>query len=205
MPLNFLLFSGQKKRRPDRPEKQKKIILIKNKKIPYTLKRSYRARHLSISINSAGKISATLPNSISLSKLEGFMQSRSNWIQRTVSRVTRTPPSLLEQGTRDQFLKSKSVARRLVLAKIRHFNKYYQFQINRVFIRDQKSRWGSCSAKKNLNFNWRVVFLGQKHLDYLIVHELCHLEQLNHSPKFWQLVAKTIPQFKQTRKEMRQL
>ena len=65
----------------------------------------------------------------------------------------------------------------------------------RVAIRDQKSRWGSCSRKGNLNFNWKLVMAPPQALDYVVVHELCHLHEFNHSPRFWALVESQLPDY----------
>ena len=94
-------------------------------------------------------------------------------------------------------------ARALAHARLEHFNRFYGFTYERVFIRSQKTRWGACSAKGNLGFNFRIAYLPAYLADYVIVHELCHLEQFNHSPAFWELVARTIPDHKARRTELR--
>ena len=68
-------------------------------------------------------------------------------------------------------------------------------QFGRVAIRDQKSRWGSCSAKKNLNFNWKLIMAPEEALRYVVIHELCHLIEFNHSARFWSLVGKQMPEY----------
>jgi len=95
------------------------------------------------------------------------------------------------------------MAKIFVLEKIKHFNNFYKFKINKVFIKNQKSRWGSCSSKGNLNFNYKIIYLRPELADYLIVHELCHLGELNHSKKFWALVEKTIPNYVKINKELK--
>jgi predicted metal-dependent hydrolase len=104
-----------------------------------------------------------------------------------------------------EYQKYKEQAREIVLARLAHFNIHYQFSIGRIAIRNQKSRWGSCSKKGNLNFNYRIVFLPPEGQNYLIVHELCHLGQFNHSAAFWSLVAQTIPNYKTARLTLRHL
>lgn len=74
-------------------------------------------------------------------------------------------------------------------------NARYGFTYGRVTIKEQKSRWGSCSRKGNLNFNWRLLLAPPPVLDYVVIHELCHLKELNHSPRFWRLVAQTCPDY----------
>ena len=94
-------------------------------------------------------------------------------------------------------------AKVLILDRIKHYNSFYGFKINRIAIKNQKTRWGSCSSKGNLNFNYKIIFLRKELADYLIVHELCHLGQLNHSKKFWDLVEKTIPNFVELNKKLK--
>lgn len=104
---------------------------------------------------------------------------------------------------RSHYKRHKEVARKLVHRKLRYWNSFYGFQYNRVAIRSQKTRWGSCSDKGNLNFNYKILFLPEELQDYLIVHELCHLEELNHSQQFWEKVGETIPNYKVLRKKLR--
>lgn len=104
---------------------------------------------------------------------------------------------------RREYLTQKELARSLVKDRIRHFNHYYKFSVGRISIRNQRSRWGSCSKKGNLNFNYRIVLLPPQVADYIIVHELCHLGEFNHSKRFWNLVAKTIPDYAAMRKQLR--
>lgn len=73
-------------------------------------------------------------------------------------------------------------------------------EFGRVAIRDQKSRWGSCSAKHNLNFNWKLIMAPPEALDYVVIHELCHLIEFNHSPRFWRLVEGQMPEYEAWKK-----
>ena len=98
---------------------------------------------------------------------------------------------------------NKEYARSFVKSRIEHFNGFYGFKINRIAIRNQRSRWGSCSKKSNLNFNYKILFLKPELADYLLVHELCHLGEFNHSKRFWALVEKTIPDYAKINKELR--
>lgn len=90
----------------------------------------------------------------------------------------------------------KARAKKIIQERLRHFNQEYSFVFERVAVKDLRSRWGSCSSKKNLNFHYKLLFLPVELLDYVVVHELCHLVEMNHSYKFWQLVGKTIPDYK---------
>ena len=77
-------------------------------------------------------------------------------------------------------------------------------QPGRVTIREQKTRWGSCSSKNNLNFNWKLIMAPPPALDYVVIHELCHLHEFNHSPRFWQLVAAQMPEYESWKKWLKQ-
>ena len=105
---------------------------------------------------------------------------------------------------RVRFTKAKrELARMFVKERIDYFNQFYHFKVRRIAIKNQKTRWGSCSAKGNLNFNYKIIYLPKELADYLIVHELCHLGQLNHSKKFWALVSKTIPNYQRSNKVLK--
>lgn len=100
-------------------------------------------------------------------------------------------------------VKKREQARRLVENRLGYFNKFYNFKINRVAIKNTSSRWGSCSSLGNLNFNYKIIYLRPELADYLIVHELCHLGELNHSKKFWALVGQTTPNYVEINRELR--
>lgn len=89
--------------------------------------------------------------------------------------------------------------------RLEHFGQLYNLTYNRVAIRNTRSRWGSCSSKKNLNFNYRILFLPPELQDYLIVHELCHLQEMNHAKQFWDLVALQCPDYTLRVQELREM
>jgi predicted metal-dependent hydrolase len=82
--------------------------------------------------------------------------------------------------------------------KVDYWNdKYFQEAINTIRLKNSQSNWGSCSSKKNLNFSTRLLFANEVAIDYVIVHELAHLKELNHSPKFWKIVADVMPNYQE--------
>ena len=93
---------------------------------------------------------------------------------------------------------------RRALERIRARLAYYAPRIGvtpgRIAIRDQKTRWGSCSSKGNLNFNWKLIMAPPRCLDYVVIHELCHLAVFNHSPRFWAMVAAQMPDYEPWKK-----
>ncbi len=102
-----------------------------------------------------------------------------------------------------RYREHKEAARALVHTRLMALNAHYGFTYNRVAIRDQRSRWGSCSQRRNLNFNYRLLFLPSHLVDYVIVHELCHLKEFNHGASFWALVAERCPEHQRARRELR--
>lgn len=91
----------------------------------------------------------------------------------------------------------KEAARQLIHTRLAHFNTHYHLTYKRVALRNQRRSWGSCTSLGNLNFSYKILFLPPELADYIIVHELCHLKELNHSERFWSLVAETIPDYKE--------
>ncbi|MDH4248896.1 MAG: M48 family metallopeptidase [Deltaproteobacteria bacterium] len=89
----------------------------------------------------------------------------------------------------------KSIARKDIPSRVQYFQDHLALTPRRVSVREQKRRWGSCSSKGSLNFNWRLVLAPPEVMDYVIVHELCHLRELNHSPRFWAQVGAVLPNY----------
>lgn len=85
-----------------------------------------------------------------------------------------------------------------------HWSRAMGLSFNRIAIKDQRSLWGSCSAQGNLNFNWRVVMAPPEVLDYLVIHELAHLREMNHSRSFWREVASYCPDFRERRRWLKE-
>ena len=111
----------------------------------------------------------------------------------------------MRRGTKKHYDIHREAVRALVLRRLAHYNRLYGYEYNKVFIRNTRSRWGSCSSRRNLNFNYRLALLPAELCDYVIVHELCHLEQFNHSAEFWALVARAVPDYAARRRALRQV
>ena len=98
------------------------------------------------------------------------------------------------------FLKEKALE--YIPNRVAEISQKHGFKFNSVKIKNLSSRWGSCSSKKNLSFNLKLMYFNHKVIDYVIVHELCHLKVMNHSAKFWKLVEEIIPNYRKYRSEL---
>lgn len=117
--------------------------------------------------------------------------------------ATSSTSHIFHTRNRVYFKKYKEIARAFVADRLMFFNTHYKYVYRRVSIRNQVSRWGSCSSKGNLNFNYKIIFLPKECADYIIVHELCHLKEMNHGPGFWNLVAEVVPEYKKIEQTLR--
>ncbi|PIT87369.1 MAG: hypothetical protein COU31_03400 [Candidatus Magasanikbacteria bacterium CG10_big_fil_rev_8_21_14_0_10_40_10] len=113
--------------------------------------------------------------------------------------------SNLPRRHRLAYLKYKEQARVLVKIALEKYNLHYKLPYNQVRIKNCKTRWGSASKKGNLNFSYRLVYLPAHLAEYIVVHELCHLRQFNHSRNFWDLVSQTMPDYKELRKQLKKI
>lgn len=117
------------------------------------------------------------------------------WVRRKKKVAKKKSPKI--------YLDNKEKARALILERLDYFNKFYDFTWHRISIKNTKRRWGSCSRKGNLNFCYKVALILPELADYIVVHELCHLGQFNHSKDFWGLVARTVPNYKVARTRLK--
>lgn len=181
-------------------------IKIGRKEINYLLKESKRARRVRLCIFHGGAVTVTMPQGFSLEKVEKFIFEKTEWILEKIKIMEKKDynPVFHKFGKRE-YQKHKKQALALVKDKIEELNRTYKFSYNRISIRNSRSRWGSCSAKGNLNFSYKIIFLPEDFQNYIIVHELCHLGEFNHSKKFWNLVEKTIPDYREIRRKIRKI
>ncbi|MDP3794971.1 MAG: M48 family metallopeptidase [bacterium] len=175
-----------------------------NGRITYAVRRSSRARLLRLTVYRDGRVVVTLPQRLGARHAERFIREKAAWVLAKVTHVKTQKPRYLFRGGIRQYLRHKTWALALVRARLAFFNAHYGFAYGRVMVRNQRTRWGSCSKERNLSFNWRIVFLPQALQDYLVVHELCHLAALDHSARFWALVAEKIPNYGLLRRDLKQ-
>ena len=177
-----------------------KTLTFPETEIPIQLSKK-SVKRISIRVTSR-VVHVNVPRFLPYALAAQFVESEKPWILKTIKTQHKTQRWLPASA---DYKKDKQAARQLVHNKLAQWNTNYKFSWGRVAIRDQASRWGSCSSKGNLNFNWRIVHLPDHLQDYLIVHELCHLQYPNHSKQFWELVERAIPAYKISRKELKSL
>ncbi|OIO30827.1 hypothetical protein AUJ77_01625 [Candidatus Nomurabacteria bacterium CG1_02_43_90] len=172
-------------------------------KITYTYKKSKRAKRVRLAVFGDGSVMVTSPFGVEFSIIEKFIADKKQWISDKITFFKHTDRKAFRIFSRKDYLENKDRALTLVTDRVRFYNQTLGYSFNKIFIKNQKTRWGSCSSKKNLSLNYKIVFLSQKHQDYIIVHEMCHLKEFNHSKKFWALVEETLPDYLETKKELR--
>ncbi len=184
-------------------ETMKKEIELLDKKISYLFNPSRRAKKIRLTVKSDGNLMVSAPFRLDENRVRDFMKIKSKWITDKLN-YFREHPGIILSADKEAVVEHKRAALKLVHSRLEYFNKIYQFRYAKVAIRNQITRWGSCSKNGHLSFNNKVVLLSERHADYIVVHELCHLGQLNHSQNFWNLVAKTVPDYKKIKKELKQ-
>jgi len=154
------------------------------------LKRSRRAKHINITVRPFKGVRVAVPLGVSYARAEAIARSRADWIKRHIKRmraVEKEAAELRKSGPVD-----RESARRQLVSRLETLAKRHGFQYNRVFIRNQKTRWGSCSAKNNINLNLNLVRLPEDLVDYILLHELVHTRVKNHSQRFWETLEKVV-------------
>lgn len=170
----------------------------------YFLKRSGRYRHIRLSVSAGGKVSVTAPKMVSESAIESFLESKAGWLREKVEYFKKiSEPKISMAEEKKLFEEYRVRARERAEAKVKQWNERFGFVFNKISIRNSRSRWGSCSSKGTLCFNYKIAFLPEHLADYLVVHELCHLKEQNHSERFWSLVFEMVPDYALWRKELR--
>ena len=181
----------------------KKSIKLYQKNIDYTLKVSKKAKRMRVAIYCDGSCVVTIPRTIPETIVEKFLIKKSKWVFDKIEYFSNFKGYYSKVGNKKDYLKYKDEALKLAERRIEYFNQFYGYNWNKITIKNQKTRWGSCSKKGNLNFNYKIALLPANMADYIIVHELCHLGEFNHSRKFWNLITKTIPDYIEIRNKLK--
>lgn len=182
---------------------KKNQIEINKRKISYVVKNSRRSKRMRLTISCDGGVEITAPYFFNENLIEKFIFEKAKWILSKLDYFKKQDFIFIKANGKNEFLKYKEAAEILVKERIKYFNNFYGFNYNKISIKNQKSRWGSCSKNKNLNFSYKIALLPLEITDYIIVHELCHLKEFNHSPQFWKLVFQTVPDYIKKRKQLK--
>ena len=168
--------------------------------IPYTLVRSDR-KTISIVIKPTGEVEVRCPRRCSKRDVEAFLVSKEAWLKGHLEKIAERPAvAVLSEAEWKTLAKQ---AAQILPSKVRRFAAEIGVSYDRITIRSQRTRWGSCSAKGNLNFNCLLMLCPEEVMDYVVVHELCHRKELNHSAAFWAEVGKHDPRYKTHRAKLK--
>ncbi len=172
--------------------------------LAYTIRRHPRAKNVRISIKADATVVVSAPKRVSKKFIHTFVQEQQVWVMHELEKLNAKKSAwVLPEGiTQDSLASCKARALKFVRERLRHHNEHYQYSYSRVTVKKMSSRWGSCSTEGNMSFHYRLLFLPLELADYVIVHELCHLQEMNHSHRFWQLVRETIPQYRKYKKAL---
>lgn len=151
-----------------------------------------------------GKVIVRAPLRMSKVEIEKFINSKADWIKRhlEVSRQRQIVP--MESFTPEQIQQLADAALQDIPQRVSKYATIIGVTVGRITIRNQKTRWGSCSSKGNLNFNCLLMLCPEEIRDYVVVHELCHRKELNHSTRFWNEVARVMPDYAVRRKWLKE-
>ena len=170
-------------------------------KYQYELIRSDR-RTISVQITPEGTLRVRCPRHISTQQVEAFIFSKAAWIEKHLQKRANTPAA--QPITAAQIRDLADMALQVIPERVAYYAQIMAVRYGRITIRNQRTRWGSCSSKGNLNFNCLLMLVPPRVMDYVVVHELCHLKQMNHSKAFWLLVENVLPDYKESRKWLKE-
>lgn len=168
-----------------------------------TLIRS-RRKSLAIEITPELQVVVRAPARMPVREINAFVQEKDDWIRAHLQQMAEK--KRLREQYREQALSKEELqelatqAMKLIPQKVHYYAQIIGVTYGRITIRNQRTRWGSCSGKGNLNFNCLLLLMPEEVLDYVVVHELCHRKEMNHSARFWEEVEKILPDYRQRRK-----
>ena len=178
--------------------------VIPSLSIPVTLVRS-RRKTWSISIETDLTILMKVPLSVSDNRARQILSSKESWIIKKYTELKKARENMpvssltpLQKKALEQ--RYRQAAKEYFPSRVAYYEQIIGVTHASIRIRDQKTRWGSCSSKGNLNFNWRLMLAPPRVLDYVVVHELCHRKEMNHSKAFWDAIETVLPDYVQLRK-----
>lgn len=173
--------------------------------VSYTLRLNPRSKSIKFAIHVGGEFVVSAPPRVTQRMIEQIILQKKDWILDKITHFKNVIkiPRKTKAEQKAEYVRLKEDALRIATEKVVYWNTFYNFKYKNISIKNQKTRWGSCSKSGNLNFNYKIALLSDKLADYLVVHEISHLGEFNHSAKFWSLVSKTIPDYETVRKELK--
>ncbi len=157
-----------------------------------------KRKSISIEISRDLRVIVRVPLFMSKKQIYKFIEDKTDWINKHLELVKNREGTEqnIPKFTEDEIKALTKQAKTIIPQRVECFAKIMGVKYNRISIKHQVTRWGSCSVKGNLNFNCLLMLCPPEVRDYVIVHELCHLKELNHSQKFWNEVARYCPDYK---------
>lgn len=172
-----------------------------------TVIRSNR-KTVAIQVNSDLSVTVRAPRSVSEKDIEEILKKKEAWISKHIEKIKETKERVeaepTEKLTREKVIALAEEALKVIPERVEYFAKVIGVTYGKITVRNQKTRWGSCSSKGNLNFNCLLMLAPPEVLDYVVIHELCHRKQMNHSKAFWLEVEKVLPDYKEARKWLKE-
>ena len=160
---------------------------------PITFVSSSRAKRINVSVKAAGGIRVAVPKRASLKEAQQFVLSKQAWIEKQLIRLKKVQDEADKFSEKVKDLDINEAATKIA-TRLQELSQEHNFSYNRLTIRNQKTRWGSCSTKNNISLNIKLALLPDELRDLVLVHELIHTEIKNHGPKFWQKLEGIYPQ-----------
>lgn len=164
--------------------------------VPYQIIKSDR-KTIAIQIKPDGQVVVRCPKRIRIEEVRRFVESKADWIEKHLAKKL---PENVAKYTPKEIEQLREQTRKLVTERVRYYAPIIGVAYGQIAIRTQHTRWGSCSSKGNLNFNCLLALVPPEVLDYVVVHELCHRKELNHSDRFWNEVKRILPDYKARKK-----
>ena len=160
--------------------------------VPYQIIKSDR-KTIAIQIKPDGQVVVRCPKRMRVEEARRFVESKADWIEK---HLAKRQPQNVAKYTPKEIEQLREQARKVVTGRVRYYAPIIGVTYGQIAIRTQHTRWGSCSSKGNLNFNCLLALTPPEVLDYVVVHELCHRKELNHSDRFWSQVERILPDYK---------